>query len=214
MSEVERDVSAEAEAPRATQKLGADSGPSEPAARRAETQKLADPQERRSRAVVPVPHLGLTREEMNWAAMAHASILVTLLLGISTGGLAAILGPLIPALIWYVYRDKSEYVVEQARQATIFQLAGIIALLALATVGAVLVAIGWAVSAVMLIVLIGLLLLPVMLVATLLWAAVVVALPVAQVVYGCFAAVETYHGRPFRYRWIADLIDRYQAQAG
>jgi uncharacterized Tic20 family protein len=161
---------------------------------------------------VPVARLGLSREEMNWAAVAHASILITLLLGLSTGGLAAILGPLIPALIWYVYRDRSEYVVEQARQATIFQLAGIIGLLLLAIVGAVLVAIGWAVSAVLLIVLIGLLLLPVMLVVTLLWSAAVVALPVVQVVYGCYAAVETYHGRPFRYRWVADLIDRYQAQ--
>jgi uncharacterized Tic20 family protein len=164
------------------------------------------------RDVVPVTHLGLTREEMNWAAVAHASILVTFLLGISTGGLVAILGPLIPALIWYAFRDRSAYVVEQARQATIFQLAGIIALFALALVGAVLVAVGWAVSVVMLIILIGMLLLPVMLVVTLLWAGAVVALPLAQVVYGCYAALETYNGRPFRYWWVADVIDRYQAQ--
>jgi hypothetical protein len=159
-----------------------------------------------------VAHLGLTREEMNWAAVAHASILVTLLLGISTGGLAAIFGPLIPALIWYIYRDKSEYVVEQARQATIFQLAGIIGLVVLAIGGALLVTVGWVVSAVLLIVLIGVLLLPVMLIATLLLAVAVVVLPLAQVVYGCYAAVEAYHGRPFRYRWVADLMDRYQAQ--
>lgn len=212
MSEDERDVGGGVELSRVTQKLGADNGPSRPAPRRAATQKLPEGEERLPRAVVPVAHLGLTREEMNWAAVAHASILVTLLLGISTGGLAAIFGALIPALIWYAYRDKSEYVVEQARQATIFQLAGIVALLALAIVGAVMVAIGWAVSAVLLIVLIGLLLLPVMLIVTLLWAGAVVALPVVQVVYGCYAAVETYHGRPFRYRWVAGLIDRYQAQ--
>ena len=212
MSEVERDVGQEVEAPRVTQKLGADNGPSKPAPRRAETRQLPEGDERPPRAVVPVPHLGLTREEMNWAAVAHGSILVTLLLGISTGGLAAIFGPLIPALIWYIYRDKSEYVVEQARQATIFQLAGIVGLLVLAIVGAVLIAMGWAVSAVLLIVLVGLLLLPIMLIATLVWASAVVALPLVQVVYGCYAAVEAYHGRPFRYWWIADLIDRYHAQ--
>jgi hypothetical protein len=39
------------------------------------------------------------------------------------------------------------------------------------------------------------------------------ALPIAQVVYGCYAAVETYSGRPFRYWWVADQIDRYQSQA-
>lgn len=212
MSEVEREVGQEVEAPKVTQKLGTDNGPSKPAPRRAETRKLSEGEEQPPRAVVPVTHLGLTREEMNWATVAHASILVTLLLGISTGGLAAIFGPLIPALIWYIYRDKSEYVVEQARQATIFQLAGIIGLLVLAIAGAVLVAIGWAVSAVLLVVLIGVLLLPIMLIATLLWAGAVVALPLVQVVYGCYAAVEAYHGRPFRYRWVADLIDRYQAQ--
>jgi hypothetical protein len=79
-----------------------------------------------NRAAVPLPHLGLTREEMNWAALAHASILVTFLIGIATGGLGALLGLAIPAIIWYVYRDKSDYVVEQARQATIYQAAGIL----------------------------------------------------------------------------------------
>jgi len=158
-------------------------------------------------------HLGLTRTEMNWAAVAHASILLTLVLGISTGGIAAILGPLVPAIIWYAYRGKSAYVVEQARQATIFQSAGILGLLALAIFGAILVAVGWTVSAVLVIVLIGVILLLVMLIVTLLWVAAVVALPIVQVVYGCYAALEAYHGRPFRYLWIADLIDRYQAQA-
>ena len=88
-----------------------------------------------------------------------------------------------------------------------------VALLALAIVGAVLMAVGWTVSAILVVVLVGLILLPVMLVVTLLWIVGVVALPIAQVVYGCYAALEAYNGRPFRYRWIADLIDRYQAQA-
>jgi uncharacterized Tic20 family protein len=157
--------------------------------------------------------LGLTRQEMNWAAAAHASILLTLLLGLATGGIGALLGPIAPALIWYAYRDRSAYVSEQARQATIFQLAGLVALLALAIVGALAVAVGWTVSAILVVVLVGLLLLPVMLVVTLLWVVAVVALPILQVVYGCYAALEAYNGRPFRYRWIADLVDRYQAQA-
>ena len=112
--------------------------------------------------VTPAPHLGLTRDETNWAALAHASILLTLLLGVVTGGIAVFLGPIVPALIWYAYREKSEYVTEQARQATIFQVAGLLGLLALAVVGAILVVVGWAVSAVLVIVLIGLLLLVVM----------------------------------------------------
>jgi uncharacterized Tic20 family protein len=218
MSEVEGDVVEGSEMveekPRAeTRKLEHGAEAPKARARRPETKVLKPEAETALAVSGSVPHLGLTREEMNWAAIAHASVLVTVLLGVLTSGLAAILGPLVPALIWYAYRDKSEYVVEQARQATVFQVAGIAALMALAIAGGVVVAVGWAVSAVLVIILIGLLLLLVMVVVTVAWGAALVALPIVQVVYGCYAAVETYSGRPFRYRWIADLIERYQAQS-
>jgi len=205
----------EEKSPKVTQKLESENEAPKPRPRRAETKKL-EPEvemEKSLEVKTSAPHLGLTRDETNWAALAHASILLTLLLGVATGGIAVFLGPIVPALIWYAYRDKSEYVTEQARQATIFQVAGLLALLALALVGAILVAVGWAVSAVLVIVLIGILLLVVMAIVTLLWGAAVIALPIAQVVYGCYAALEAYNGRPFRYWWVADVIDRYQAQA-
>lgn len=198
--------------PVVTQKLGAGANQATPKPRQPETRKLEPEAETAVEPVRPAPHLGLTRSETNWAALAHASILLTLLLGLSTGGIAAILGPIVPALIWAAHRDKSDYVVQQARQATVFQLAGLLGLLGLAIIGALLVAVGWAVSAVLVIVLVGLLLLPVMLIVTVLWVAAVVALPIVQVVYGCYAALEAYNGRPFRYLWIADLTDRYQSQ--
>ncbi len=159
------------------------------------------------------PHLGLTKGEMGWAAAAHASILLTLLLGLVTGGLAALLGVAVPALIWYSNRDKSEYVAEQARQATIFQLACFVALLALVVGGTLLLVVGWVVSGVLLLVLIGVLLIPVMLILTILLVVALVALPIVWVIYGCYAALETYNGRPFRYAFISDLVDRYEAQA-
>lgn len=194
-----------------TQKLEAGAEIHAPRRRTAETRIL--PAEPQSQPRSAPPLLGLSQEEMTWAALAHASILVTLLIGLLSGGALAIVGALIPALIWYAYRQKSEYVVDQARQAFLFQIAGFVALLILALLGSVLVAVGWTVSAILSIVLIGLLLMPLMLVLTLLWAAVFVALPIGQVVYGCYAALEAHHGRPFRYWWIADLIDRYQSQA-
>jgi len=205
----------EENAPKVTQKLESGNEAPEPRPRRAETKKLEPEGEMENslEVVTPAPHLGLTRDETNWAALAHASILLTLLLGVATGGIAVFLGPIVPALIWYAYREKSDYVTEQARQATIFQVAGLLALLALAVVGAILVALGWAVSAVLVVVLIGIILLIVMTIVTLVWGAAIIALPIAQVVYGCFAALETYNGRPFRYWWVADVIDRYQAQA-
>ena len=197
---------------RETRKLTADATASPPRPRRAETRRLEPEMEEKAVVAVPPAYLGLNREEMTWAALAHASVLLTVLLGIASGGIVALLGPIVPALIWYTYRDKSEYVVDQARQATIFQLAGIVGLLILALVGAGLVAVGWVVSGVLSIVLIGLLLLPLVLILTIVWIMAIIALPLALGVYGCYAALETYNGRPFRYRWIADLIDRYQAQ--
>jgi uncharacterized Tic20 family protein len=203
-----------AEEPRAeTRKLEAGAEVPMPRSRRLETKKLDPEPEVSLELATPAPHLGLTREEMGWAAVAHASILLTVLLGVTTGGIAVFLGPIVPAIIWYIYRDRSEYVVEQARQATVFQVAGILALLGLAILGAILLVVGWTVSAVLVIVLVGLILLPVMLIVTLVWVVAIVALPIAQMVYGCYAAIEAYNGRPFRYRWIADQIDRYQAQA-
>ena len=155
--------------------------------------------------------LSVTHEERKWAAVAHASILLTLLLGLVTGGIGALLGVAVPAIIWYIHRDKSEYVEDQARQATLFQLAGFVALLVLVIGGVILLALGWAISAVLTIILVGLLLALVMVVVTVVLGAAVIALPIAQVVYGCYAAAEAYNGRPFSYRWISDLVDRYQA---
>jgi uncharacterized Tic20 family protein len=157
-------------------------------------------------------YLGLTRNEMTWAALAHASILVTLAIGLATGGLGAIVGVALPAVIWYAHRGKSAYVVDQARQATIFQLAGIVGLVVLAVGGAILLTVAWLASALLVLILVGLVLLPLVLILTLLWVVAVVALPIVQVVYGCYAAVETYNGRTFRYRWVADLMDKYMGK--
>lgn len=217
MSEFMQEVEGRGEErqPVLTRKLEPGANNTAPRPRRAETRRLdpADDVTPQMGGPAVGTRLGLTRQEMNWAAVAHASILITLLLGLSSGGVLAIVGPIIPAIIWYAHRNESQYVTDQARQATIFQLAGIVALLALAIVGSLIVGVGWAVSAILVIVLIGLVLLPIMLVVTLLWVAGVVALPIAQVVYGCYAALEAYNGRPFRYWWVADMIDRYNRQA-
>ena len=196
-----------------TRKLEVGAETPKPRVRRAETTKLEPEPDTMLEVVTPSTHLGLSREELSWAAFAHASILITLLLGIVTGGVGAILGVIVPALIWYINKDKSEYVVDHARQATVFQLAGFVGLLALSIVGGLLVAVGWAVTIVLLIVLVGLILIPVMLIVSIVWPTAIVLLPIVQLVYGCYAAAEAYNGRPFRYYWIAEMIDRYQAQS-
>ncbi len=187
-------------------------GAQSPRPRRVETRRLEGETSESALVAVPPAYLGLRREEMIWAALAHGSILLTMLLGIISGGLIIVIGPVVPALIWYTHRGKSEYVVDQARQATVFQLAGIVFWLAVVLSGAVLITVGWLINAALTLMLIGLLLFPFMLLLTLAWAVFIVTLPIALVAYGCYAAVEAYNGRSFRYYWITDLIDRYHAQ--
>ena len=156
----------------------------------------------------PEPRTVPTRDDLTMAALAHASILVTFIIGVGSGGLGAILGVLIPLAIWYSYRDKSVYTANQALHATVYQVACVLAVLALAVVGAILVVVGWTVSGALAAVIIGLCLMPFALLVTLLFVAAVLVLPIVQLVYGLYAAYETYQGRDFRYRWVADWVDQ------
>jgi uncharacterized Tic20 family protein len=160
----------------------------------------------------PEPRTVPTRDDLTMAALAHASILVTFIIGVGSGGLGAILGVLIPLAIWYSYRDKSVYTANQAFHATVYQVACVLAVLSLAVVGAILVVVGWTVSGALAAVIIGLCLMPFALLVTLLFVIAVLVLPIVQLVYGLYAAYETYQGRDFRYRWVADWVDQQNWQ--
>lgn len=159
-------------------------------------------------AIKPEPRTVPTRDDLNMAALAHASILITFLIGVGSGGLGAVLGVLIPLAIWYSYRDKSVYTANQALHATIYQVASILALLAFAVAGAILVVVGWTVAGALTAILVGLCLMPFALLVTLLLIVGVLVLPIASLVYGLYAAYETYAGRDFRYRWVSDWVDQ------
>ena len=150
---------------------------------------------------------GPTSNERIWAALAHASVLLTFALGVSTGGLAVIVAALVPLAIWLVFRDRSRFVAFHAMQATTFQLAALAAWLGLLVLGLVVLIPAWIVTVLLMVVLIGFLLLPVVLVLTIAVAAALALLPFAVLVYGLYAAFEVYGGKPFRYWLVADWIE-------
>jgi len=156
----------------------------------------------------PEPRTVPTRDDLTMAALAHASILITFLIGVGSGGLGAILGVLIPLAIWYSYREKSTYTANQALHATAYQVASPLSVLVFAVVGSILVLVGWTVSGALTAILIGLCLMPFALLVTLLLIAGVLVLPVVQLVYGLYAAYEVYQGRDFRYKWVSDWVDQ------
>jgi uncharacterized Tic20 family protein len=149
-----------------------------------------------------------TSNERIWAALSHASILLTFILGVSTGGLAVILGALVPLVIWLAFRDRSRFVAFHAMQASVFQLASVVAWVGLAIVGVAVLIPTWIVTALLLVVLIGFLLLPLALVLTVALPAALVIMPLAILVYGLYGAFEVYAGRDFRYWQVADWIEK------
>ena len=117
------------------------------------------------------------QDERTWSMLAHLSVLLDIVTGIG--------GPIAALVIWLVYKDKSQRVAFHALQSLWYQVAWIVIL-----------AVGWFVTAILSLIFIGLLLIPVMLVAT-----------VVPFVHQCYAAYKVYQGVDYRYPIIADMID-------
>jgi uncharacterized Tic20 family protein len=168
-------------------------------------QELSQPAET---ALATTTEAAPTSNERIWAALAHASVLLTFILGVTTGGLAVVVGALVPLIIWLAFRDRSRYVTFHSMQATVFQLASVVAWVGLLIAGVVVLVPTWIVTILLLVVLIGFLLLPVALMLTVALPVALVLMPLAVLVYGLYGAFEVYGGRDFRYWLIADWIEK------
>ena len=115
------------------------------------------------------------QDERTWSILAHLSVLAALV------GLM----PLGALIVWLVYKDRSPRVGFHALQALWFQIAWLLILV-----------VGWSVTLVLSFILIGLLFIPVMLVASL-----------VPLIHGCYAAYKVSQGVDYRYPYIADRID-------
>ena len=91
---------------------------------------------------------------------------------------------IVALVIWLTQKEKSKYVEFQAKQALVYQL----------VVGVVLLVL-WVISFVLMFVYIGFLLMP-----------IVMLLGLVAVIYGLYAAYQTYQGKDFRYVIIGDML--------
>ena len=126
---------------------------------------------------VPVGGGMSAQDERTWSMLAHLSVLLNIVTGIG--------GPIAALVIWLVYRDRSRRVSFHALQSLWYQVAW-----------AVILFVGWFVTGILSIIFIGLLLIPIMLIATL-----------VPFVHQCYAAYKVYQGVDYRYPIIADMID-------
>ena len=127
------------------------------------------------------PAEAVTTEERTWALLAHLSIFLNLFTGL--------LGTAAALVIYRVYKDKSKYVAYQAMQALIFQLVFFLG-------GGLLIGLVWLITGLLSIILVGLLLIPIALILSL--------LPIGCLAYAVYAAIETYHGKDFKYWLVGD----------
>lgn len=117
------------------------------------------------------------QEERTWSMLSHLSVLLNIVTGIG--------GPIAALVIWLVYRDRSQRVAFHALQSLWYQVAWIVIL-----------TVGWFVTGILTLVFIGLLLIPVMLIASLI-----------PLVHQIYAAIKVNQGVDYRYPVIADLVD-------
>jgi uncharacterized Tic20 family protein len=115
--------------------------------------------------------------EKTWSVLAHLSMFLNLFTGF--------LGPVVALIIWLVYRDRSSRVAFHALQSMWYQVGWLIIL-----------AVGWAFTGLLTMILIGFLLMPVM--------AVISVVPFAHAAY---AAYRVNKGEDYRYPFVADLVE-------
>ena len=125
-----------------------------------------------------VPVGGMSaQDERTWSIIAHLSILLNLISGLG--------GPVAAFIIWLLYKDRSQKVAFHALQSLWYQVAWIVIL-----------SVGWFITVVLMIVVIGFLLVPVMAIAS-----------VVPFVHQCYAAYKVSQGVDYRYPIIADMVD-------
>jgi len=117
-----------------------------------------------------------SRDEYTWAALAHLSVFLNLVTGL--------LGPVAALVIWAVYKDRSPRISFHALQSLWYQVAWMVIL-----------AVGWTVTALLTVVLVGFLLIPVMIVVSF--------VPFFHMAY---AAYRVYQGDDYRYPFVAGLV--------
>jgi uncharacterized protein len=127
---------------------------------------------------IPVGSGMSAQDERTWSMLSHLSVLLNLVTGIG--------GPIAALVIWLVYKDRSQKVAFHALQSLWYQVAWIVIL-----------SVGWMLTGILSLIFIGLLLIPVMLIAT-----------IVPIVHQCYAAYKVNQGVDYRYPVIADMIDR------
>ncbi len=117
------------------------------------------------------------QDERTWSILAHLSMFLNLVTGF--------LGPVAALIIYLVYKDRSSRVAFHALQSMWYQIGWLVIL-----------AVGWILTTLLMVVLVGFLLIPVMIVVS-----------VLPFVHAGYAAYKISQGADYRYPVAADLAE-------
>jgi uncharacterized Tic20 family protein len=145
-------------------------------------------------------------DEWTAAALAHASVLLTLILGMA-GGVGLPVGIAVPLVMYFGYRERSRFVAFHALQSFVYQIVCTLAYIVVVAALAVWVALAWTISGLLAVVLVGFLLMPLAGLLTLVLVFLALGGPCAWVGYGLYGAYEAYQGRNFRYWLIGEWLE-------
>ena len=151
--------------------------------------------------------VGVTANERKWAALAHASTLLTALVALPSAGLIVLLTMFAPLLIYFAFRQRSEYVAFHALQAFTMQIIGTIGFLVALLLGMVVWTALLILSLVLIVVVVGVVLTPVVALAALVYFLAVLLLPLGMVIYSVIAMVETWSGHNYRVPYVARWVE-------
>ena len=155
--------------------------------------------------------LRVSDEEKLWAAVAHGSIWLSVVLSVMSVGTLLPVSVFIPLVIYFMFRKRSDYVAFHALQAFVLQLVGTIGALVLLLVGGTVWLIGLFVALLAMAILIGFILVPVWGLVGIVLMLATALLPLAALLFGTIATIETYNGRDYRYPVLARWVDRQLA---
>ncbi|MBN2470335.1 MAG: DUF4870 domain-containing protein [Anaerolineae bacterium] len=154
------------------------------------------------------PISGLTDDERLWAALAHLSFWLTVITAFFTDGWSVLGMAFVPLVIYFSFRDKSDFVAFHALQAFAAQVIGTLGWLVLLLIGSIVFSIAITIAGLASVVLIGI---PFVIIFSLLFIVFVLAMlvvPIAVFIMALIGGINTYNGNDFRYPIIAQWIDR------
>ena len=123
------------------------------------------------------PRTMSVQDERTWSILAHLSMFLNLFTGF--------LGPVAALVVWLVYKDRSRRVAFHALQSMWYQIGWLVIL-----------AVGWTMTGLLTVVVVGFLLWPVMIVAS-----------IVPFVHAGYAAYRVSKGEDYRYPLAADIAE-------